>query len=327
MIKDRLRQLYPLRIITHIYRLPRYIEFFEKQNHERTTDVINTQNHLVSVREKLNSSQQDIEDIKRSLSTLPSIDARLVNLQDRFTKLKAPRTHSGNSAPIVNNTVADNHEFDYFYKLFEDRFRGSEEIIKERVAEHIPLFKALSKEVQKLAVIDIGCGRGEFLSVLKDNSIHGIGVDMNKSMVERARKLGLDAEENDALTYLSSKKTNSFAAITGFHIVEHIPFEVLMKIFEESYRTITPGGFALFETPNPEALTVGANTFYLDPSHQRPIPPKLLAFMLESVGFVPEIIPLHRVRPELKTNNKPLSELYESLYGPGDYAVVARKIS
>ena len=149
---------------------------------------------------------------------------------------------------------------------------------------------------------------------------------MNASMVERANKLGLKAVENDALTYLLDQKTSSVAAITGFHIVEHIPFEALLKIFEQCYRTISPKGFALFETPNSQALTVGASTFYLDPSHQRPIPPQLLSFMLESVGFECEIIPLHRVRPILKHSDKVIVDIHETLYGPGDYAVLAKKI-
>lgn len=327
MTKDRSKLFYPLRIVSHLYRLPKYIEFFEKQNRQQSENIATTHKSLEDLGNDLRTLKAEVKEVREDLSTLPSIDARLVNLQDRFAKLKAPRSSSNEASTVVNNTVADNHEFDYFYKLFEDRFRGPEEVIKERVAEHIPLFTDLSKKLQKLPIVDIGCGRGEFLSVLKDNKLHGIGVDMNQSMVERAKKLGLEAEENDALTYLSDKKTGSFSAITGFHIVEHIPFEVLMKIFEESYRTVAPGGFVLFETPNPEALTVGANTFYLDPSHQRPLPPQLLAFMLESVGFKPEIIPLHRVKPALKNSNETLTEVYESLYGPGDYAVVARKIS
>lgn len=311
--------LYPVRIALHIYRLPKYIERLDLRNRQ-------LENEADMIQRQIRSITDDISSLRDDISILPSIDARLVNLQNRFSKLKDPRA-SLEAVESVNNTVSDNHEFDYFYKLFEDRFRGSEEAIKERVSEHLPLFKSLPKELQKLPIIDVGCGRGEFLSLLKDSKLRGVGVDMNRSMVERANKLGLEAVQNDAFTYLSGKKTSSLAAVTGFHIVEHIPFEILMKIFEESYRTVAPGGFVLFETPNPQALNVGANTFYLDPSHQRPIPPQLLSFMLESVGFKPETIPLHRLKPTLQHEDKVVVEIYDALYGAGDYAIVARKLS
>lgn len=327
MTKHRLKILYPLRVLKYLLKLPKYIEFFEIQNQQRQSEVTSTLESQKTTSDSLRSLRGDIEDINRNISILPSVDARLVSLQERFSKLQRTDISFAKDSIITNNTVADNHDFDYFYKLFEDRFRGSEEIIKDRVSEHIQHFTGLPDKLKKLPVIDIGCGRGEFLSLLKDNQIHGIGVDMNRSMVDRAKKLGFEAEENDALTYLSDKKTSSLSAITGFHIVEHIPFEVLMKIFEECYRTVAPGGFALFETPNPETLSVGANTFYLDPSHQRPIPPPLLSFMLESVGFKPEIITLHRVKPALvDPANDTIKEMYDSLYGPGDYAVIGRKI-
>lgn len=321
MLAKKSKLLYPLRVIAQLYRLPRYTEFFEARDAQLSRDVTDLHAKVNTLLSDLSNTQKNLAD---NLTALESIDARIVNLQYRFEKLKEP---AGSGSPIVrvNDTVSDNHDFDYFYKLFEDRFRGTEDIIKTRVAEHLPHFKALPGKLQKLPIIDIGCGRGEFLSVLKDSKLHGIGVDMNSSMVERTKALGLEAVENDAYTYLLDKKTDSFAAIAGFHIVEHIPFEILMKIFEQCYRTIAPGGFALFETPNPQALSVGANTFYLDPSHQRPIPPQLLAFMLESVGFKPEIVTLHRVKPAVKHKDPVVDDLYESLYGAADYAVIARK--
>lgn len=318
--------IYPLRVAKLLYKLPKYIKFFEDKHRQHEIQLASSQEIINHLKSELDVIHSVIEKNSQDLTVLPSIDARIINLQDRIKSLKAPKGSTVEVLSVANNTVADNHDFDYFYKLFEDKFRGPEDTIKERVAEHLPLFTGLTPKLRKLPIVDIGCGRGEFLSLLKENKLHGIGVDMNKSMVDRAKKIGLNAIENDALTYLSSKGSSELAAITGFHIVEHIPFEVLMQIFEESHRTIAPGGFALFETPNPEALYVGANTFYLDPSHQRPIPSALLAFMLESVGFKSEIIPLHRVKPVISTSNKDLSQIHDTLFGYGDYAVVARKL-
>jgi O-antigen chain-terminating methyltransferase len=320
MLSKKSPLLYPLRIFAHLVRLPRYIEFFEKREQHLTHE-----NHDLGI--EIESIKQTLADVRSDLSLLPSIDARIVNLQYKLEAepIGRNRKHVDKGTP-VNYTVSDNHDFDYFYKLFEDRFRGTEEAIKKRMAEHLPLFMKLPHHLKKLPIIDIGCGRGEFLSLMKEHKLQAIGVDMNKRMVDRANALGYTAVENDALTYLQTRKTNSLAAIVGFHIVEHIPFESLLKIFEQCYRTVTSGGFVLFETPNPQALVVGANTFYLDPSHQRPIPPPLLAFMIESVGFKPKVIPLHRVKPKLENTDPSLIEVYETLYGPGDYAVMGQKI-
>jgi SAM-dependent methyltransferase len=316
---NKRKLLYPLRIVRQLVFLPRYTRSFEARDEQLATQISSLQDALTRQSDSLNS-------LREAVSILPSLDARVVNIQHKLNHEQLVQSSSQTALNPVNNTVSDNHEFDYFYKLFEDKFRGTEDIIKERVVEHIPHFLGLPAKLKKLPIVDIGCGRGEFLSVLKDNKLHGIGVDMNASMVERANKLGYEAEENDALNYLKKQDTSSLAAITGFHIVEHIPFEALLRIFEEAYRTVAKGGFVLFETPNPQALSVGANTFYLDPSHQRPIPSQLLAFMLESVGFKPEIMHLHRVRPEIKHNDPVTVDLYDALYGPGDYAVIARKI-
>jgi len=319
MLSRKSKVFYPLRIFAQLSRLPRYIDFFEKRDKQLSGDIIDLHTQIQSIGQRMDSIQDD-------LSLLKSIDARLVDLQHKVNSRKLTASTNTNGQPTVNNTVSDNHDFDYFYKLFEDKFRGSEEVIKKRVSEHLPLFKKLPKNLQELPIVDIGCGRGEFLSLMKDNKFRAIGIDMNGSMVERAKKLGYEAVQNDALSYLSAKKTGEFAAITGFHIVEHIPFEALLRIFEQCYRTVASGGFVLFETPNPQALTVGADSFYLDPSHQRPIPPPLLAFMLESVGFKAKIIPLHRIKPEITHTDPVIIEIYNSLYGAGDYAVIARKL-
>ena len=226
------------------------------------------------------------------------------------------------STKIVNNTVADNHTLDDFYKRFEDKFRGSENLILERLRDYDDLFTTIKNP--KLPIVDIGCGRGEFLGYAASHGLKAVGVDMNGAMVARAKELGYTAIENDAMSYLASQKTSSLAAIVGFHIVEHIPFESLMSIFQECYRTINPGGFVLFETPNPENLIVGACNFYYDPSHIRPLPPRLLAFMLETIGFKIEIKYLHE-SDQLNLYPERDREVFRYFYGPMDYAVIAQK--
>ncbi|MBP6037969.1 MAG: class I SAM-dependent methyltransferase [Candidatus Saccharimonas sp.] len=278
--------------------------------------------------ESISEIKVQLDDIREHFKQLSNLDDKISDLQSRIAQTSSRNAHHTEKGEniSINNTVADDHSFDLFYKKFEDRFRGSETLIEERVAEHLPFFKKLSPKVRKKPVVDIGCGRGEFLKVLKDSNLHGIGIDMNKDMVDRAKALGFDAIQTDALSYLASLKSASIAVVTGFHIVEHIPFESLMHIFAECYRAVDRGGFVLFETPNSHSLNVGANTFYTDPSHIRPVPPELLSFMLEYVGFKPEIVYLHRLEPELKSDIPGLSTVHEAIFGYPDYAVVARKI-
>lgn len=228
-------------------------------------------------------------------------------------------------ARVVNNTIADNHSLDHFYTQFEDRFRGGEADIKDRLVEYVPRFEALTEKNRKLPILDIGCGRGEFLSLMKDYGFRAIGVDMNQSMVERANSLGYNAIQDDAISYLAKRKPSSLSAITGFHIVEHIPFESLVDLFKQCYTCIAPGGFVLFETPNPNNVVVGASSFYMDPSHIKPLPPELLAFAIESAGFRTEIIHLHPTKEKIAHDDEQVKELLDIVYGPRDYAVIGYK--
>jgi 2-polyprenyl-3-methyl-5-hydroxy-6-metoxy-1,4-benzoquinol methylase len=315
--------MYPLRVISHLARLPKYISFFEGKNQvteSKLADLDLLVAKLIAENAAFRESQREA---LHKFSTIDTLDNKVSDMMYKLSSSTKIEKKS-REEKVVNATVSDNHAFDNFYKKFEDRFRGGEAVIKERVTEHLPLFESLPASLKKKEIVDIGCGRGEFISVLTDAGFKAVGVDMNGEMVERAKKLGLRAEESDAQSYLGKKKSSSLAAITGFHIVEHIPFEILMDIFSECYRTVDRGGFVLFETPNPRSLMVGANTFYLDPSHQRPVPSELLAFMLEYTGFQTETIPLHRLEDELPKDDH-LHDVHEAVFGFGDYAVIGRK--
>jgi O-antigen chain-terminating methyltransferase len=305
---------YALKTIKQVALLPRHVARLEAVQQQLTATQENQQ--------KTASELTEIHDLLKSQASLiASVDTNLMSMKEQVKNASAP-------APIkaVNNTVADNHELDHFYKLFEDKFRGDEESIKERVSEHIPLFTALSDSLQKKPIVDIGCGRGEFLSAARDHNLKAIGVDMNKSMVERANDLGFEAYEDDAISYISRQATGSLAGVTGFHIVEHIPFDSLVELFAECHRALALGGVVLFETPNPENIVVGACNFYMDPSHINPIPPHLLAFALESVGFDVEIRRIHPVKDVIEHEDPIVKDIMGMVYGPRDYAVVARKV-
>ena len=218
--------------------------------------------------------------------------------------------------------------FDAFYLKLEDRFRGSREDIRGRVEIYVPLVIGAGAGTHGRPIVDLGCGRGEWIETITAHGLSGYGVDANPVMVADCAGRGQRAVQADALDHLRSLPTSSVGAITSMHVVEHLPFSRLLAVVEESLRVLNPGGVLILETPNPENLLVGADRFYIDPTHQRPIPPPLLQFVAEHLGFVDvEVLRLHPMQQadwfvEASPDRQRLNDL---LFGAQDYAVVARK--
>jgi 2-polyprenyl-3-methyl-5-hydroxy-6-metoxy-1,4-benzoquinol methylase len=305
--------VYPLKVMVYLVKAPKSISQFRNDLHaahirgQKQEKIIET----------LQTDNKKLEEI------LTKTNNRLSNINHRLNTPASPA--AVNDTGYRADTIADDPSLDNFYIAFEDKFRGSEKMIKERLGEHLNHFKENETGNKKLPIVDLGCGRGELLSLLKDNHIPAIGVDMNSSMVERARSNGFDAVQNDAISYLIQQKNNSVAAITGFHLVEHLPFGMLIRMFEECYRVVAKNGYVFFETPNPENIMVGSCNFYMDPSHINPLPPDLLAFALDTVGFSSEIIRLHPVQENIEHKDPIVKDMATHLYGSRDYAVKAYK--
>ena len=188
----------------------------------------------------------------------------------------------------------ENRQLESFYIAFENRFRGSRADIKQRQEYYLPYIKeVVSSPLEE--VLDVGCGRGEWLELLKENGIKAKGVDLNSLMIEESNSLGLDTKVQDAIAYLKALEDETLSAISGFHIVEHLPFDILVQLFDESLRVLKKGGMIIFETPNPENIFVGACSFYTDPTHINPIPPSTLQFLAQNRGF--KDVDIHRLHP------------------------------
>ncbi len=181
---------------------------------------------------------------------------------------------------------AAEHWLDAHYVSFEDVFRGTREDIKQRAQVYLPTLRAANAGSKNRPVIDIGCGRGELLETLKESGLAARGVDLNQVLIRECQDMGLDVVEADAITYLKQLPAASVGAVTGLHIIEHIPFEGLVRLLDETLRVLSPGGVVAFETPNPENILVGACNFYYDPTHLNPLPPPVTQFLLEARGFV-----------------------------------------
>lgn len=211
-----------------------------------------------------------------------------------------------------------------FYRAFEDRYRGSRELIKSRLTVYLPFIQPLKQLYKTCQGLDLGCGRGEWLELMQENEIHIQGVDLNQGMLDAARERDLNVILGDATESLKLLASESQMLVTGFHLIEHLPFELQQTLIREALRVLKPGGLLILETPNPENIVVGTSTFYLDPTHQRPIPSQLLSFMVEYSGFEKVKVIRLQEHSELVDNNAPT--LLNVLNGTSpDYAVVAQK--
>lgn len=164
------------------------------------------------------------------------------------------------------------------YTAFEDRFRGSEALIRERQAAYLELLG------ERGPVADLGCGRGEMLDVLNGAGIEAFGVDGDPRQVERGRARSLRIEQADLRDWLAARPENSLGAITLLQVFEHLDLRDQILVLESALRALRPGGVLLIETVNPhcpEAL----EWFYIDPTHRRPVYPELAQFLMEKAGF------------------------------------------
>ncbi|MEJ8854749.1 class I SAM-dependent methyltransferase [Variovorax robiniae] len=211
-----------------------------------------------------------------------------------------------------------------FYRAFEDKFRGSRELILSRLAIYRPFIKVLRQYLEQAAALDLGCGRGEWLEFLGGEGIDALGVDIDESMLKACDERQLKTKCEEAVSYLAGLPDECLAVISAFHVVEHIPFDQLQVLIKEAFRVLRPGGLLIMETPNPENIQVGTHTFYIDPTHRRPIPPALLAFLPEYRGFA--TVKILRLQHSERLASSPSPSLFEVLEGvSADYAVIAQK--
>jgi len=247
-------------------------------------DALNDIKNMINTKADSNSIEGITREIKNIANQIRENKLNILDQQRRLMLLleeaRKRLPEPINKTQIQNMLTEEDHILDAMYVSFEDQFRGTREDIKNRQKIYLPCIEHVKGGTENAPVLDIGCGRGEWLELLKENGYIAKGLDVNRIMVQKCLETGLNVEEADAIEYVRSQKSNSFGVITGFHIVEHLPLKILISLFDEALRILKPGGLVIFETPNPENIIVGACSFYTDPTHRNPITPNKLKYLL-----------------------------------------------
>lgn len=235
--------------------------------------------------------------------------------------------------PCASRDHASDFQSSIDYFMLHRRFRGNEAEVKKKQQVYLQYFK------RKKRILDLGCGRGEFLELLQENGIDAQGVDANLDMVFLAKEKGLNVTHEDIFNFLERQPVDSFEGIFCSQVIEHLSWDQLVRLVKQCHLKLLPGSPLVLETINPECLLVFGRSFYLDPTHRQAVHPQLLRFLLKLEGFEPlDVVYLSLVECQLPTREWPglttqqnqqwiasLEILNKALFGYQDYAIVAHK--
>jgi 2-polyprenyl-3-methyl-5-hydroxy-6-metoxy-1,4-benzoquinol methylase len=205
---------------------------------------------------------------------IAAIAREMDRLQARSTSEVRPTSGSMASTEVFAAPVDSTT-----YVGFEDRFRGSQDDIRLRVEDYLPILGGAAD------VVDVGCGRGELLDALRAHSIRARGVDANHAMVELCRARGLDVEESDALSFLERQPAGSLGGLVAIQVVEHFAPAYLSQFLAAAHQALKPGAPLVLETINPACWAAFFDTYIRDLTHQRPLHPETLKYLVQASGF------------------------------------------
>jgi SAM-dependent methyltransferase len=280
----------------------------------------------------LEAFDRRMESLGRRVEGLNALRDRLETVTE---EVRAVRGALAAPPPPAVAAAAERAAADAAYTAFENRFRGTREEIRRRQEGDVGLFRDLSP------VVDLGCGRGEFLEALRAAGVVARGVEANANAVRACREKGLDVVAGDVVGFLREQGTGSLGGVFAAQVAEHLPPPVLTALLAEAHRVLRGAGLLLLETVNPRSVLGLVEVFNRDLTHERPLHPDTLAFLAAAAGFTdvrielrspvpgdarlqpvpPEELP-HRAAAVLNENVERLNAL---LYGPLEYALVARR--
>ncbi len=257
----------------------------------------------------------DLERVRKDYDHLIHSELRLI----RQRAATSPPAATAPASPQPQAPSQAQPQFDY--ARFAERFRGSEDYVKKGQRFYLPYFTG------RREVLDVGCGRGEFLELMREAGVPARGIDLSRESVELCRRKGLQADAADLYTHLADLPEASLDGIFSGQVVEHLPPERLPDMIRLAASRLERDGVLAIETPNPECLAIFASHFYLDPTHARPVPHALLSFYMEEYGLGG--IEVHRLSPAIESMPALAGlpeDFREAFFGGLDYAIVGRKL-
>lgn len=314
-----------------------------REENEKQTKVLQEMMQLIGQKasvQQLNSAEDQLRDLRQKIDNLD----RQADASSAATAKLLMKYRSNEDITVIQEDKDERHEqkkpntgesvytiLDYF--KFQNYFRGTRSVISEKQKMYLPYFQNSAGPV-----IDVGCGRGEFLRLMKDNHITAFGVDLYPEYEVEGEINGLDVRQGNGIEFLKNSDLK-FGGIFSAQVIEHISFSELQELCAAAYEKLLPGAYLVLETPNPTCLAVYTATFYVDPTHNKPVHPLLLEYILKEVGFSDiQIVfteasrldvPLPLIESDaihnLQEINNAITRVSNLLYGSVDYAVIARK--
>jgi 2-polyprenyl-3-methyl-5-hydroxy-6-metoxy-1,4-benzoquinol methylase len=281
--------------------------------------------------DQLRAEQQEL---RTAVAVLRQSNHDLTRELSRTTPASSAPDSAPDSAHSAHSAQTSSEALSHKYVGFEDEFRGAPEDIAARQAGYVEIFSGAAD------VLDVGCGRGEFLALLKERGVRARGIDVNDSMVEVCVQKGLDATKADALGHLQAQPPGSLGGLIAAQVVEHLEPSYLTALLDAAYAALRPGAPIVLETINPACWFAFFESYVRDITHVRPLHPDTLKFLLQASGFVgleiryqapyPEHDKLQRVTaPALgdasATLNANVEKLNSLLFTYLDYAAIARR--
>jgi SAM-dependent methyltransferase len=273
------------------------------------------------------------ESLARRLEGLLALRDRVETVSEEVRAMQGALA-AGAPPPAAASAAARASE-DARYVAFENRFRGDRAELRERLAGYVDLFVGLAP------VVDLGCGRGEFLELLRERGIAGRGVEMNAPAAAAGRAKGLDVVESDLVDFLRAQAPASLGGVFATQVVEHLSPAVLQDALREAHRALRPGGVLALETVNPRSVTGFLEVYLRDLTHRTPLHPDTLSFLAAAQGFTDvrveprspveaadrlQAVPAEGLPPgAAAVLNENADRLNALLYGPREYVLIARR--
>lgn len=317
-----------------IQKLEQRCDLLEKELHGAQVALGEVYQYM-QIRKEINPNLE--ENIRNNNKRLEEIDEGLMMQAVKFRKMDA-KLQNVSSGTVVSSdagegvsTESENEYSCIDYFDFENHFRGSREAIKSVQQQYVKYFEGRKN------VLDLGCGRGEFLELMKENNIEAVGVECYTEFAEYCKMKDLNVVEEDAIAYLA--KQEKVGGIFAGQLIEHLKFNQIVKLCELAYEKLEEGAYIILETPNPMSLAIYTHAFYMDPSHNKPIHPLTMEYFMRKVGFkdveilftdsskYPVEIPalISDNIENIDAFNQSMKEVSQTLFGSQDYAIIGRR--